>query len=67
MKRLFQVKSNYFDNKMKAKAYRDEHGGHVSKGPDHRNYGLHLQPKTHLGSSSHKQGNSTGDGYPVKS
>lgn len=66
MKRLFHVKKKYFDSKMKAKAYRDEHGGHVSKGPDHRNYGLHLKDTPHVGSSGHKQGTPTGDGYPSK-
>ena len=65
MKRLFQVKREYFGNKMKAKAYRDKYGGHVSKGPDHRNYGLHLKDK-HAGSSGHKQGKPTGGGYPKR-
>jgi hypothetical protein len=35
MKRLFQVKNEYFDNKPAAKEFRNANGGHVSKGPDH--------------------------------
>ena len=47
MKRLFMVRYNtkksskpmYFDNKMKAKGFRNEHKGtRVSLGPDHRRY-----------------------------
>lgn len=36
MKRLFKVANVFFENKMDAKAYRDEFSNaHVSNGPDH--------------------------------
>jgi hypothetical protein len=36
VKRLFKVNKEYFDNKMEAKKYRDEHPGTtVQLGPDH--------------------------------
>lgn len=61
MKRLFEVNGKYFEAKMEAKKYRDANSGHVSKGPDHNDYGK--PKKTHYGSAGHKQGQSTGDGY----
>jgi len=64
MKRLFEVNGKYFANKMDAKAYRNDTGGHVSKGPGHKGYGK--PKKTHYGSSGHKQGQSTGDGFRRK-
>jgi hypothetical protein len=57
MLRLFAVGKEYFDNKVKAKQYRDANGGHVSKGPDHRRFNAAAQ--THVGTKGHKQGTPT--------
>ena len=61
MKRLFNVNGKDFNNKQDAKVYRNDHGGKVSKGIDHRNYGVDV--KTHNGSRGHRQIDSIGDGY----
>lgn len=63
MKYLFSVGNKYFESKMVAKAFRDESGGHVSKGPDHYKFHTVKNPKTNSGSSRHKASRSTGDGF----
>jgi len=53
MKRLFEVKGQYFGNKMDAKEYRNINGGYVSKGLDHKDY--EPPKKKNLGSSWNNQ------------
>jgi hypothetical protein len=45
--RLFSVGGKFFSDKASAKAYRNEHGGHVSKGPDHDDYNVWRSPSIH--------------------
>jgi hypothetical protein len=47
MKRLFQVKNEFFEEKKEAKKFRDANGGVVSKGPDHWRFGIKLSGTTH--------------------
>lgn len=47
MKELFVVKGVSFESKKEAKEYRDKNGGHVSKGRDHRLYGVKGVPSKH--------------------
>jgi hypothetical protein len=61
MKCLFTVNGIPFDKKMDAKAFRNVHGGVVSKGKDHKDFGKNK--KTHYGSQPPKN---KGDGYPKK-
>jgi hypothetical protein len=56
--RLFRVATKYFSNKRDAKAYRNEHGGHVSKGEDHWLFGVKREPSHHPKKDGHH--------YPIK-
>ena len=40
MLRLWEVSGVPFEDKKEAKVYRDEHGGVVSKGKDHKDFGV---------------------------
>ncbi len=61
--KLFEVDGVYFDNKSQAKAHRAANGGKVSKGPDHRMYGVKGNPKTH---SHNARSGGAGTGFPKK-
>ncbi len=79
MKLLFCVKNNqgkvygnaFFEKKTDAKGIRNElnkEGGKLSPytvglGPDHKNFSQVGGKKSHEGSSGHKQGVSTGNGF----
>ena len=63
MLKLFKVDGVFFDNKMAAKKFRNEHPGSVvSLGPDHRRWKQKGFPRTH----SHKMNDSRGNGFPKK-
>jgi hypothetical protein len=63
MKRLFSVNGHFFECKDDAKAFRDVEGGCVSKGPDHRLYGVKGGRKTH---SHNSRSGGAGSGFPKK-
>lgn len=60
---LFTVNGTHYQNKKQAKEARNACPSvvHVSKGPDHKDYGKKV--KTHIGSSGHKSGQSIGGGF----
>ena len=76
MKRLFQVNTSpvsFFDNKKDAKAARDDlipamdhkpahYALHVSKGPDHTDFGVKRVGRTH---SHNAKSGGRGSGFPV--